>query len=178
MTLIVFGGSLGARRINEAAAGLTAHWGGRNDRQVVHILGRRSEEVETSVGDVSSPGLIYRRIAFVERMVEAYAVADLAICRGGATTVAELAAMGLPAIIVPYPYHRDRQQERQGRVLERAGAATLLADAETTTERVAQEADELLGSPDVLKRMGEAARSLARPEAAADLARVVLEAAA
>jgi UDP-N-acetylglucosamine--N-acetylmuramyl-(pentapeptide) pyrophosphoryl-undecaprenol N-acetylglucosamine transferase len=177
-TLIVFGGSLGARRINDAAAGLVHAWGGRDDRQVVHILGRRSEASETSMGDRKTEGLIYRRISFVERMVEAYAVADLALCRGGATTVAELAAMGLPAIIVPYPHHRDRQQERQGRVLESAGGARLLADAETTTERVAREADELLDKPDVLDRMSEAASALARPDAAADLARLVLGVAA
>jgi UDP-N-acetylglucosamine--N-acetylmuramyl-(pentapeptide) pyrophosphoryl-undecaprenol N-acetylglucosamine transferase len=177
-TLIVFGGSLGARRINEAAAGLVDAWADRADRQVVHILGRRSEEKEMSSGDPSSGGLIYRRIAFVERMVEAYAVADLALCRGGATTVAELAAMGLPAIIVPYPHHRDRQQERQGRVLERAGGAVLLADADTTTDRVARDADDLLAQPDVLDGMSRAARSLARPDAAADLAKLVIEVAA
>lgn len=177
-TLIVFGGSLGARRINDAAAGLTDAWAGRGDRQVVHIMGRRAEGEATSSGAATPDELIYRRIPFVQRMVEAYAVADLALCRGGATTIAELAAMGLPAIIVPYPHHRDRQQERQGRVLERAGAAVLMADADTTTERVAREAGDLLAQPDVLARMSAAARSLARPDAAADLARVVLEAAA
>jgi UDP-N-acetylglucosamine--N-acetylmuramyl-(pentapeptide) pyrophosphoryl-undecaprenol N-acetylglucosamine transferase len=177
-TLIVFGGSLGARRINEAAGGLVEAWSARDDRQIVHILGRRSDESEVSVGAPGTSGLVYRRIAFVERMVEAYAVADLALCRGGATTVAELAAMGLPAIIVPYPHHRDRQQERQGRVLERAGGAILLADADTTTARIARDADELLGDPTVLDRMSAGARSLARPDAAADLASLVLEVAA
>lgn len=177
-TLIVFGGSLGAQRINQAAGGLVDEWASRGDRQIVHILGRRSIEGETSSGEPGGDALIYRRISFVERMVEAYAVADLALCRGGATTIAEIAAMGLPAIIVPYPHHRDRQQERQGRVLENAGGAVLLADAETTTERVAREADRLLGEPEALDRMSSAARSLARPNAAADLARLVLEVAA
>ena len=175
-TLIVFGGSLGALRINEAAAGLVTEWGDRQDRQVVHILGRRR-----AGGDVeheSPASLIYRRVDFVERMVEAYAVADLALCRGGATTVAELAAMSLPAIIVPYPHHRDRQQERQGRVLERAGGARILADVDTTAARVAREADDLLGRPDILEKMREAAGSLARPDAARDLARLVIEVAA
>lgn len=177
-TLLVFGGSLGARRINEAAAGLEGRWKGRRDRQIVHILGRRSQEPDASSGEPSGDGLVYRRVAFVERMVEAYAVADLAVCRGGATTVAEIAAMGLPAIIVPYPYHRDRQQERQGRVLERAGAAILLDDAETTTERLGRMADDLLESTEVLERMSGAARKLARPDAARELARLVVEAAA
>ena len=175
-TLIVFGGSLGARRINEAATGLATEWSERDDRQIVHILGRRSEE--TAGPDTAAGALVYRRIPFVERMVEAYAVADLALCRGGATTVAELAAMGLPAIIVPYPHHRDRQQERQGRVLERAGGAILLADADTTTERVARAADDLLGRPEALENMGRAALSLARPDAAGDLARIVVKVAA
>jgi UDP-N-acetylglucosamine--N-acetylmuramyl-(pentapeptide) pyrophosphoryl-undecaprenol N-acetylglucosamine transferase len=177
-TLIVFGGSLGARRINDAAAGLVDEWRDRDDRQVVHILGRRSEESAASSGSPSGKDLIYRRIAFVERMVEAYAVADLALCRGGATTIAELAAMGLPAIIVPYPHHRDRQQERQGLLLERAGGAILLPDAETTASRIAREADELLRDPDLLERMSGAARSLARPDAAADLAKLVAKVAA
>ena len=69
----------------------------------------------------------------MDAMVLAYAVADLALCRGGATTVAELGVVGLPSIVVPYPHHRDRQQERHGRVLERAGAAVVLPDEDTTT---------------------------------------------
>ncbi|HEY7875085.1 MAG TPA: undecaprenyldiphospho-muramoylpentapeptide beta-N-acetylglucosaminyltransferase [Actinomycetota bacterium] len=171
-TLIVFGGSLGALRVNEAAAGLAVEWRDRSDRQIVHILGRR-QNAAAATGDDGGP-LVYRRVQFVERMVEAYAVADLALCRGGATTVAELAVMGLPAIIVPYPHHRDRQQERHGRVLERAGAAIVLPDADTTAARVADEAGALLDDGETLVRMSKAARSLARPRAAHDLAEVVL----
>lgn len=174
-TLIVFGGSLGALRLNEAAAGLTAEWGARADRQVVHILGRRRSGgalPEAPVGE-----LVFRQVDFVDRMVEAYAVADLALCRGGATTIAELAVMRLPSIIVPYPHHRDRQQERQGRVLERAGAAKVLADADTTAARVAADADALLGDREKLERMSAAAGSLARPDAAGRLAALVEESA-
>jgi UDP-N-acetylglucosamine--N-acetylmuramyl-(pentapeptide) pyrophosphoryl-undecaprenol N-acetylglucosamine transferase len=172
-TLIVFGGSLGALRINQAAAGLVDEWRDRSDRQIVHILGRRQADSAERAPDTEGAALVYRRVGFVERMVESYAVADLALCRGGATTVAELAAMGLPAIIVPYPHHRDRQQERQGRVLERAGGAILLADGETTAPRVAKEADELMSDEGVLHRMSAGAASLARPNAANDLAALV-----
>lgn len=174
-TMIVFGGSLGALTVNRAAAGLAALWLARDDRQVVHILGRRGAgaEIEAAGGGA----LIFRQVDFVERMVEAYAVADLALCRGGATTVAELEVARLPAIVVPYPHHRDRQQERQARVLERAGAAIVLPDAETTAERVADEADRLLEDGERLARMSSAAGALALPDAAAHLAKLVIEAA-
>jgi UDP-N-acetylglucosamine--N-acetylmuramyl-(pentapeptide) pyrophosphoryl-undecaprenol N-acetylglucosamine transferase len=172
-TLIVFGGSLGALRLNEAAAGLAAEWSGRADRQVLHIVGRRGAGAELEVP--SEGDLIFRRVDFVDRMVEAYAVADLALCRGGATTLAELEVMKLPSVIVPYPHHRDRQQERQARVLERAGAAVVLADSETTSDRVAAEADALLDDRARLDSMRDAAGALARPDAAAKLASIVLE---
>jgi UDP-N-acetylglucosamine--N-acetylmuramyl-(pentapeptide) pyrophosphoryl-undecaprenol N-acetylglucosamine transferase len=171
-TLIVFGGSQGARTINDVASGLAARWEGRADRQVLHITGG------TDVRTPASSGLLYRTVAFVERMVEAYAVADLALCRGGATTVAELCVVGLPAVIVPYPYHRDRQQERHGRILESAGAAKVVLDREATAERIASVTDALLDDAAALERMAEAARARARPDAAERLASVVEEVAA
>lgn len=175
-TLLVFGGSQGARRINDAAGELKTLWRGRRDRQVVHIAGR-SATLDARV-EASADGLVYRVLPFVERMIDAYAVADLALCRGGATTVAELGAVGIPAIIVPYPHHRDQQQERHGRVLERAGAGVVLADLEATGERVAREADLLLGDGERLAKMRHAAAMLGVPDAAERLARVVREAAA
>ncbi|MDQ4028522.1 MAG: undecaprenyldiphospho-muramoylpentapeptide beta-N-acetylglucosaminyltransferase [Actinomycetota bacterium] len=131
-TLLVFGGSQGARRINEAAVGLIDEWNERADRQVLHITGGSDYDVVASrVADAPTPDrLIYRVVRFVDRMVEAYAVADLCACRGGATTVAELTVAGVPSIIVPYPYHRDRQQQRHGEVLARAGAAVVVSDVE------------------------------------------------
>ncbi|MDQ3940599.1 MAG: undecaprenyldiphospho-muramoylpentapeptide beta-N-acetylglucosaminyltransferase [Actinomycetota bacterium] len=169
LTVLVFGGSQGAQRINEATAGLAEKWHDRAGLQVVHIVGRK----QSPLPDIATGGLIYRRVSFVERMVEAYAVADLAVCRGGATTLAELTVVGLPAVVIPYPYHRDRQQERQGRVLERAGAAVILDDAETTPERLAAEVERLINDRSRLDAMRAAARTLARPDAAERLAGVV-----
>ncbi|MDQ3646941.1 MAG: undecaprenyldiphospho-muramoylpentapeptide beta-N-acetylglucosaminyltransferase [Actinomycetota bacterium] len=177
-TLLVFGGSQGASRINSAAAGLAARWNQRADRQVLHITGRTHEERVSERVQVDGGALVYRVTGYVERMVDAYAVADLTLCRGGATTVAELGVVGLPSIIVPYPHHRDRQQERHALVLEDAGAARLLPDAQVTSESVAQLADALLDDPSSLDRMSRAARALGRPAAAEDLARTVLEVAA
>lgn len=168
-TVLVFGGSLGAKKVTDAALGLAREWSGRTDVQILHILGRRG-------GDVSVPdtdGLIYRTVAYVERMIEAYAVADVAVCRGGASTVAELTVAGVPSIIVPYPYHRDKQQERHARVLESAGAATVLLDEDTTPGSLAASLVTLLDDQGRLDRMAAAARALGRPDAANELASIV-----
>ena len=178
-TLLVFGGSQGAARINEAALGLVDMWRSHTDRQVLHVAGAmHAEAMRDRIRDSLVPGgLVYRIVPFVDRMIEAYSVADLALCRGGATTVAELGAVGLPAVIVPYPYHRDRQQEGHGRVLERAGAALVLPDDQATTARVASEVDPLLADGARLERLKNAALSFGRPDAASKLAQLVEQAA-
>lgn len=172
-TLLVFGGSQGAKRINDAAEGLPRVWSEREDLQVLHIAGSSGRVGEDPAG--GDGALIYRSVGFVEDMTEAYAVADLALCRGGASTLAEITVVGLPSIIVPYPHHRDRQQERHGRLAEGAGAATVLEDRLTTTEAIAEIADALLTDDAKLEDMSEKARALGRPDAAGDLAAVVRE---
>jgi UDP-N-acetylglucosamine--N-acetylmuramyl-(pentapeptide) pyrophosphoryl-undecaprenol N-acetylglucosamine transferase len=122
--------------------------------------------------------LRYEMLDFLSEMVDAYSVADLALCRGGATTLAELTAIGLPAIVVPYPWHRDRQQERHAEVLERAGAAVALPDRGTNTDSVDAIADRLLGSDATLQIMSTASSRLGNPEAAEHLADVLRGAAA
>jgi UDP-N-acetylglucosamine--N-acetylmuramyl-(pentapeptide) pyrophosphoryl-undecaprenol N-acetylglucosamine transferase len=168
-TLLVFGGSQGAARINRAAFELASLWRDRTNVQILHITGPAGYEMPRH------GHLIYRSVPYVGRMVEAYAVADLALCRGGATTIAELGVTGVPSIIVPYPHHRDRQQERHGRVLERAGAAVVLLDADATGANVAGLADDLLNDEDRLSEMRAAARAFGRPDAADRLAAVVSE---
>jgi UDP-N-acetylglucosamine--N-acetylmuramyl-(pentapeptide) pyrophosphoryl-undecaprenol N-acetylglucosamine transferase len=111
-------------------------------------------------------------------MVEAYAVADVALCRGGATTVAELCVTGLPSVIVPYPHHRDQQQEKHARVLERAGAAVTLLDEQATSEKVGETIEGLVSDDAKLKAMSDAAKALGRPDAAERLADVVRKSAA
>lgn len=170
-TIIVFGGSLGARTLNQAAPALAERWRARTDLQILHIAGHASAR---SMGQSDAVG--YHRIEYTDAMEEAYAVADLAICRGGATTVAELGAVGLPAIIVPYPHHRDRQQERHGEVLARAGAARVIRDTDATADTLGQACERLLEG-DELERMASAARALGRPDAAERLAEVVMRAA-
>ncbi len=172
-TLLVFGGSQGARTINEAVPGLVGLWREMSDRQLLHISGRAHGDTIRAAEGVGVQGLIYRGVEFVERMTEAYALADIALCRGGATTVAELGAVGLPALIVPYPHHRDRQQERHGLALARGGAALVVADPEATPRRVAALVDGLFSDEDELGKMRNAARAFGKPDAARRLADVV-----
>ena len=174
-TLLVFGGSQGAKRINDAAVGLQRLWRDRDDLQVLHITGTAAHAELAAFVDRNGPrhGCIYRLVRFVDDMTLAYAAADLALCRGGATTLAELAVVGLPAIIVPYPYHRDRQQERQARVAEGNGAAVVLEDSATTTDAIAHRAEVLFEDVVRLSQMSASFRDLARPHAAQQLADVV-----
>jgi UDP-N-acetylglucosamine--N-acetylmuramyl-(pentapeptide) pyrophosphoryl-undecaprenol N-acetylglucosamine transferase len=176
-TLLVFGGSQGALRVNDAARGLASRWSDRTDLQVLHIAGKVQagsvEQIESQEGE-----LIYKLVDYVDRMVEAYAVADVALCRGGATTVAELCVTGVPSVIVPYPHHRDQQQEKHARVLERAGAAVTLLDEQATSEKVGETIEGLVSDDAKLKAMSDAAKALGRPDAAERLADVVRKSAA
>ncbi|MGI8407829.1 MAG: undecaprenyldiphospho-muramoylpentapeptide beta-N-acetylglucosaminyltransferase [Actinomycetota bacterium] len=176
-TLLVFGGSLGAKRINLAASGLRTLWADRGDLQILHITGRAQFEALRDMPAGPTRHLIYRLLPYAAEMGEAYAVADLALCRGGATTVAELGVLGTPSIIVPYPFHRDKQQERHGKMLEAAGAAVVLADADTSASSVASVAEGLFSDEERLAGMKVKARSLGRPDAADRLAGLVLQAA-
>jgi UDP-N-acetylglucosamine--N-acetylmuramyl-(pentapeptide) pyrophosphoryl-undecaprenol N-acetylglucosamine transferase len=175
-TLLVFGGSQGAHRINLAATGLAERWSDRPDRQVLHIVG--PSDFAALEGSVKKSRLPYRMLDFLFEMVDAYSVADLALCRAGATTIAELTTIGLPAIVVPYPFHRDRQQEQHAQVLQEAGAAISIPDPETTARSVGEAADALLDSEETLDSMAASSRALGHPTAARDLAAVIREAAA
>lgn len=168
-TVLIFGGSLGARRLNTAGLELAELWRDRDERQILHITGRADASQVQHGGE---PRAGYAALDFVDGMPDAYAAADVAVCRGGASTVAELTAVALPAVIVPYPHHRDRQQQRHGEVLQRAGAGVVVDDAAASGSRIAQELERML-APITLNAMEAAARRLGRPDAAQRLAEVV-----
>lgn len=176
-TILITGGSLGAQRINEAAVGLSGRWADRSDLQVLHITGRTHRESVSAAVAAGGGSLIYRTVEFIDRMAEAYAVARLAVCRGGASTVAELGAVGLPSLIVPYPHHRDRQQELHGRALSRAGGAVVLADADTTTGALGSLVEAIVSDAARLSEMRAGAKAFGRPDAAQALAEVVRDSA-
>jgi len=168
-TVLIFGGSQGARRINDAATGAIERLRDRDDLQIVFAAGPRNLE---AVRDAlpTTDGLVVRLFPFVDRMDLALAAADLAVCRSGATTVAEITCAGVPAILVPYPHHKDRQQELNARILQRDGAAVVLSDEDLTAELLAGRIDDLLTDGARLQRMGARAELLGRPDAAAALA--------
>ncbi len=172
----VFGGSLGARSLNRCVEGLTARWKQRSDVAIYHIVGRRDWDGRTDdrAGDgADHPGLVLVRVPFEERMAAVYAAADVVVCRAGAMTVAELAVAGVPAVLVPLPGAPGDHQTANGRVLEGAGAAVLLADPLCEPTRLAGILDGLLSDRGALDAMGAAAARLGRPDAADAGARVV-----
>ncbi len=127
---------------------------------------------EAGVDLAASPHI--KVVPYLYDMPQAQAMADLAIFRAGATGLAELTARGIPAILVPYPYAAENHQEHNARALEAAGAARVILDRELTSERLASVLTELLSEPEKLAHMREASRQLGRPQAAADIAELVL----
>jgi UDP-N-acetylglucosamine--N-acetylmuramyl-(pentapeptide) pyrophosphoryl-undecaprenol N-acetylglucosamine transferase len=172
--LLVFGGSLGARSLNEAA--LEA-FGREAPFAVLHASGRRDyHDLRRRLDELGSPPH-YRLEPYIEPFGEAYAAADLAAARSGGS-VFELAAAGLPSILVPYPHATGDHQTGNARWMADAGAAMVLPDAELTAERLRSEALAIAGDPERLARMAAAARGLARPDAADRIAAGVLALAA
>lgn len=106
---------------------------------------------------------------FVEKMVDEFSKADLVVCRAGATTVAELAAAGKPALMIPFPFAADDHQRKNAEAVERAGAGRMILQAELTSERLAQELLWLIRDPQQLIRMAEASKKLGHPDAAANV---------
>lgn len=163
----VFGGSLGARTINDAVAGALGIWRDRRDLHVRHIAGHRHYEgLSRRVFADSERALSYDLVAYEDDMAAVYAAADLVVGRAGATTVAELAAAGVPAVLVPLPDAPGDHQTANARRLEAAGGAVRVSDGDLDPARLVTEVDALLEDSDRLDSMAVAARSLARPDAA------------
>lgn len=175
-TLLVSGGSRGARSINRAMGDVHAALAAREDVQVLHVTGQN--EYNDVVEDLRRRGLEHapRLVVrpYLHEMPEALAAADLAVFRAGALGIAELTARGVPAILVPYPYAAENHQEYNARVLERAGAAQVLQDAALATGCLKEAVLSLLAAPQQLAAMAEASRKLGRPEAARDIAQWVI----
>ena len=161
--VLIFGGSLGARSINLAAVEAFADAG----FHVLHVPGTRD------FAELRAPGEHYHLREYVSPFGQALVAADLAVARAGGS-VFELAQYGLPAILIPYPHASADHQTANARWMAEAGAATILPDAELTPARLRAEVDALLGDPQRLAEMAAASRRLARPDAAAVVAREVL----
>jgi UDP-N-acetylglucosamine--N-acetylmuramyl-(pentapeptide) pyrophosphoryl-undecaprenol N-acetylglucosamine transferase len=166
MCVLVFGGSQGARSINQAAISAFQGAGFR----VLHAAGERD------LPELRSPGPHYDLRGYISQFGDALAAADLVIARAGGS-VFEIAAHGKPSVLVPYPHATADHQSANARYFERAGAAVVIPDAELTPGRLGQEVGRLLADRGRLAAMGRAAASLARPQAAQEIAQELLAAA-
>jgi UDP-N-acetylglucosamine--N-acetylmuramyl-(pentapeptide) pyrophosphoryl-undecaprenol N-acetylglucosamine transferase len=168
-TLVVTGGSQGARRLNQAVSGASGALGS-GGIQVLHVIGPKGEAAPTATG---TPYVI---VDFVDRMDLALAAADLMICRGGASSVTEAAATGVPAIFVPLPIGNG-EQVRNAQPIVDAGGALLVSDADLTPDWVADHVPPLVTDPARLAAMSAAASGLIPRDADDRLAAIVAEAA-
>ncbi|MGD0668714.1 MAG: undecaprenyldiphospho-muramoylpentapeptide beta-N-acetylglucosaminyltransferase [Bryobacteraceae bacterium] len=174
LQLLITGGSQGSRTLNRAsreswplfrAAGFPL--------RIVHQCGANgAEEMKQAFAASALDGEV---TPFIADMPAAFREADLVVCRSGAGAVAELGAAGKPSILVPFPFAADDHQTRNAEVIERAGAARLVRDAEMNGERLYTLVRELAAAEGVLERMGAAARQFARPGAARRAAEIMEE---
>jgi undecaprenyldiphospho-muramoylpentapeptide beta-N-acetylglucosaminyltransferase len=175
--VLIFGGSLGALKINRAAIEALGRWINRNDLHVRHIIGSRDwPEIMAggSLVEASAP-LRYQAVEYDDDMPTSLAAADLVVCRSGASTSFELLAAALPAVLIPSPHVTADHQTANARHMERFGAAVVIPDSQLTGARLAGEVDALLGDPRGLGAMASAARAAARPDAANAIAALVEE---
>jgi undecaprenyldiphospho-muramoylpentapeptide beta-N-acetylglucosaminyltransferase len=170
------GGSLGARRINDAVVGVARAWAARPGLAIRHVIGDRDFDAVTRSALPSTPGgLVYQQVRFEDRMDLLLSAADVAVQRAGASTVSELTAVGIPSILVPLRGAPGDHQVANARRLAEAGAAVVIPDDELDPGRLAAELDHLLGDSRLRDAMASASRSLARPHAATAVASLAEE---
>lgn len=172
-TVFVFGGSSGALSINKAVVDALGPVADLRDRiQILHQTGQRDYE---SVREAYRRAGIRGTVApFIYQMAEAYAIADLVVSRAGATTLAEITALGKPAVLVPYPHAAGRHQEFNAMKLREMGAASMILDHELSGQTLAAEIRRLCGNGQALAEMQRAARGLGRPDACARIVDIAM----
>lgn len=174
-TVLVLGGSQGAKSINEAMVEAAPHLADPDALQIVHQTGPTHEAwVRARVAQLQA--LVYVVVGYIDDVADAYACADLIVCRAGASTLAEVTAHGLPCVAVPYPYAAAGHQDANARRHERAGAAVVVLDRELSGEGLAALLNQLRRDPAALRAMAAASRQLGRPEAAVQAAALVTSA--
>lgn len=172
-TILIFGGSQGARGINGLVMEAIDYLEDLRDSiGIIHQTGRGSrEEIEARYREM---GFRAEVMEFIEDMGMAYRRSHIVICRGGATTIAELTAIGKASIIIPFPHAADNHQEMNAIYLERHGAAWVLRERETEGKDLARLVRELYRNPSIIKDMEERAKGLGRPDAGQEIVRYIL----
>lgn len=170
-TILAFGGSLGARTINETIRQSHDLVAGRTDIQVLWQIGKLYAEqyLDSPVARLSN----VKAFVFIDRMDMAYAIADVVICRAGAITISELCLVGKAAILVPSPYVAEDHQTHNARALEHLGAAKLIPDA-TAPEKAFAEALRLLANPTEMVDLENNSRKFGKPDAADEIAEIII----
>jgi UDP-N-acetylglucosamine--N-acetylmuramyl-(pentapeptide) pyrophosphoryl-undecaprenol N-acetylglucosamine transferase len=164
-TVLIFGGSRGAKPINEAVIKSLTELSGK-PYQVLYVTGDvHFEEVQKEVELVGNPDNVIIK-PFIHNMPEVLAGIDLTVSRAGATTLAELTSLGIPSILIPSPYVTDNHQEKNARALSEHGAARLLLEKDLTGPKLVENIDQILGNEEKLANMKKAAKKLGIPDAA------------
>ncbi|MGO5211736.1 undecaprenyldiphospho-muramoylpentapeptide beta-N-acetylglucosaminyltransferase [Parafannyhessea sp. LCP21S3_E6] len=177
--LLVFGGSLGARHLNQGVAALKSKLLSRRDLYVIHSTGKGEyDSVVQELALTQEESARWRVMPYIDRMGEALAAADLVLSRAGASSVAEIAALAVPSMLVPYPFATADHQTTNARYLVDAGAAVLLPDEKIDTPEFEDDLLGLVDDPTRRQAMRDAARGLAQDKAALALADQVESAAA
>ena len=165
-TVLVTGGSLGAKRLNEATVGAVEVWRSSGHWKQMNLIHQTGElEYERVRAAFVSQGSSVELMAFIDDMPKAFAAADIVICRAGASTLAELSAAAKPSLLVPYSFATDQHQLVNAKVMVDSGAARLIVDQELDGERLAREVTLLMDDPKTLRLMESSAQQLARPGA-------------
>jgi UDP-N-acetylglucosamine--N-acetylmuramyl-(pentapeptide) pyrophosphoryl-undecaprenol N-acetylglucosamine transferase len=173
--LLVLGGSLGARALNLALPQALAQLPTAQRPEVLHQSGSRGHDEARAA--YAQAGVEAQVVPFIDDMAASYAWADLAVCRAGALTIAELCAAGLGAVLVPYPHAVDDHQTRNAEVLVAAGAAELIQEKDLDVQTLALRLASLVNNRAGLLAMAEASRTLAKADAAQVIARACIDAA-
>lgn len=175
-TILVSGGSRGARSINKAMLEAELALSGRDDVQVLHATG--DANYDAYMEEINKRGGVAENIIikpYLHNMPVALATADLAVFRSGAIGLAELMAKGVPSILIPYPFATANHQEFNARAVEAHGAAKVILDKELTGEKILEAIEHLLLHKNELDSMQVASKALGKPEAAAVIARHALD---
>jgi UDP-N-acetylglucosamine--N-acetylmuramyl-(pentapeptide) pyrophosphoryl-undecaprenol N-acetylglucosamine transferase len=172
-TVLMLGGSQGAHALNQHMTEVIRFLG-EGDQAVQVIMMTGWDDYRKTVDQLDKCALKVVLRPFLSNIHEAYAAADLVVARAGAITCAEILSRGLPALFIPYP-HASGHQEMNARTLEKAGSAVVITERELNEEKLTQTLIALLSDEGRLKAMGEAAKRLAKPTAAADIVKGILE---
>lgn len=171
-TLLVFGGSQGARRLNEVITALLPQLAGINGLQLLWATGPAHFEQLAPLA-TGAPRL--RLVPYIEDMGLAYALADFVLCRAGASTIFELAACGLPAVLIPFPFATADHQTFNARAMAQAGAAVMILEKDLQAESLLQTLHTLAADAGRRAEMAAAAKRMARPRAAQDIVELCLQ---